>query len=51
MNSVKLVYKAVIPLAGLGARMFLANKAFQKELLPIFEKPLIEHILEEVKYG
>ena len=47
MNSVKSVCKAVIPVAGLGARMLPATKAIPKELLPIYDRPLIEHVAKE----
>lgn len=39
--------KAVIPVAGLGTRMLPATKAIPKELLPIYDKPLIQHVVEE----
>ena len=41
------VIKAVIPVAGLGTRMLPATKAIPKELLPIFDRPLIQHVVEE----
>ena len=47
MNSVKPVYKAIIPVAGLGTRMLSATKAILKELLPIYDRPLIEHVVKE----
>ena len=47
MNYVKPVYKAVIPVAGLGTRMLLATKAIPKELLPIYDRPLIEDVVKE----
>lgn len=47
MNSVKSVYKAVIPVAGLGTRMLPATKAIPKELLPIYDRPIIEHVVKE----
>jgi UTP--glucose-1-phosphate uridylyltransferase len=47
MNSVKPIYKAVIPVAGLGTRMLPATKAIPKELLPIYDRPLIEHVVKE----
>ena len=51
MNSVKSVSKAVIPVAGLGTRMLPATKAIPKELLPIYDRPLIEHIVKEAING
>ena len=51
MNSVKLVYKAIIPVAGLGTRMLPATKAIPKELLPIYDRHLIEHVVKEAIEG
>ena len=52
MNSVRPVRKAIIPVAGLGTRMLPATKAIPKELLPIHDRPLIEHIVKEaIKAG
>ena len=47
MNTVKPVRKAIIPVAGLGTRMLPATKAIPKELLPIYDRPLIEHVVKE----
>lgn len=47
MNTVKPVFKAVIPVAGLGTRMLPATKAIPKELLPIYDRPIIEHVVKE----
>jgi UTP--glucose-1-phosphate uridylyltransferase len=47
MNTVKPIYKAVIPVAGLGTRMLPATKAIPKELLPIYDRPIIEHVVKE----
>jgi UTP--glucose-1-phosphate uridylyltransferase len=47
MNYVKPVSKAVIPVAGLGTRMLPATKAIPKELLPIYDRPIIEHVVKE----
>ena len=41
------VTKAIIPVAGLGTRMLPASKAIPKELLPIFNKPIIQYAVEE----
>lgn len=43
----KKVRKAVIPAAGLGTRFLPATKAMPKEMLPIVDKPTIQHIIEE----
>ncbi|GAA5186311.1 UTP--glucose-1-phosphate uridylyltransferase GalU [Ferrimonas gelatinilytica] len=44
----ELVKKAVIPVAGLGTRMLPATKAIPKEMLPVVDKPLIQHVVDEV---
>ncbi|WP_120511419.1 UTP--glucose-1-phosphate uridylyltransferase GalU [Photobacterium salinisoli] len=41
------VYKAVIPVAGLGTRMLPATKAIPKEMLPLVDKPLIQYVVNE----
>ncbi|MGA4721677.1 UTP--glucose-1-phosphate uridylyltransferase GalU [Fictibacillus nanhaiensis] len=41
------VKKAIIPAAGLGTRFLPATKAMPKEMLPIVDKPTIQHIVEE----
>ena len=41
------VTKAVFPVAGLGTRFLPATKATPKEMLPIVDKPLIQHAVEE----
>ncbi|MCL1036557.1 UTP--glucose-1-phosphate uridylyltransferase GalU [Shewanella submarina] len=41
------VRKAVIPVAGLGTRMLPATKAIPKEMLPVVDKPLIQHVVNE----
>ena len=51
MNFTKPIYKAVIPVAGLGTRMLPATKAIPKELLPIYDRPLIEHVVKEAIDG
>ena len=38
------IKKAVIPVAGLGTRMLPATKAIPKELLPVYDRPIIEHV-------
>lgn len=39
--------KAVFPVAGMGSRFLPATKANPKEMLPIVDKPLIQHAVEE----
>jgi UTP--glucose-1-phosphate uridylyltransferase len=41
------VRKAVIPAAGLGTRFLPATKAIPKEMIPIIDTPMIQHIVEE----
>jgi UTP--glucose-1-phosphate uridylyltransferase len=45
----KPVRKAVFPVAGLGTRFLPATKALPKEMLPVVDKPLIQHALEEAR--
>jgi len=46
MNSVR---KAVFPVAGLGTRFLPATKAMPKEMLPIVDRPLIQHVVDEAR--
>ena len=41
------VKKAVIPVAGLGTRVLPASKAIPKEMMPVVDKPVIQHVVEE----
>lgn len=41
------VRKAVIPAAGLGTRFLPATKAQPKEMLPLVDTPIIQHVVEE----
>lgn len=43
----KKITKAVIPAAGLGTRFLPATKAIPKEMIPIIDVPMIQHIVEE----
>jgi UTP--glucose-1-phosphate uridylyltransferase len=45
----KPVRKAVFPVAGLGTRFLPATKAIPKEMLPLVDKPLIQHAVEEAR--
>jgi len=44
---VKRIQTAVIPAAGLGTRFLPATKAQPKEMLPLVDKPAIQHVVEE----
>ena len=48
-SSHKPVRKAVFPVAGLGTRFLPATKAMPKEMLPINDRPLIQHVYEEAR--
>jgi UTP--glucose-1-phosphate uridylyltransferase len=41
------VNKAIIPAAGYGTRMLPATKAIPKEMLPVLDRPAIQHVVEE----
>lgn len=41
------VRKAVVPAAGLGTRFLPASRSVPKEMLPIFDRPMIHYIVEE----
>jgi UTP--glucose-1-phosphate uridylyltransferase len=43
----KKIRKAVIPAAGMGTRFLPATKAVPKEMIPIVDVPMIQHIVEE----
>ena len=42
-----MIKKAIFPVGGLGTRFLPATKAMPKEMLPIVDKPLIQHAVEE----
>lgn len=47
-----LVEKAIIPAAGVGTRFLPATKIIPKEMLPLIDKPAIQHVVEEgIKSG
>lgn len=48
-KSFKPVRKAVFPVAGLGTRFLPATKVMPKEMLPINDRPLIQHAVEEAR--
>ena len=43
------IRKAVFPVAGLGTRFLPATKVMPKEMLPIGDRPLIQHVVEEAR--
>ncbi|MGH1398475.1 MAG: UTP--glucose-1-phosphate uridylyltransferase GalU [Alphaproteobacteria bacterium] len=49
MSTIKPIRKAVFPVAGLGTRFIPATKAMPKEMLPVNDRPLIQHVVEEAK--
>ncbi|PCI55991.1 MAG: UTP--glucose-1-phosphate uridylyltransferase [Alphaproteobacteria bacterium] len=48
-NNIRPVRKAIFPVAGLGTRFLPATKAMPKEMLPINDRPLIQHVFEEAR--
>ena len=49
MSNFKPIRKAVFPVAGLGTRFLPATKVMPKEMLPIGDRPLIQHVYEEAR--
>jgi UTP--glucose-1-phosphate uridylyltransferase len=45
----KPIRKAVFPVAGLGTRFLPATKARPKEMLPVVDRPLIQHVVDEAR--
>jgi UTP--glucose-1-phosphate uridylyltransferase len=45
----KPIRKAIFPVAGLGTRFLPATKAMPKEMLPIVDRPLIQHAVDEAR--
>jgi len=43
------IRKAVFPVAGLGTRVLPATKAIPKEMLPVFDRPAIQYVIEEAR--
>lgn len=41
------IKKVVVPVAGWGTRSLPATKNIPKEMLPIFKKPVVQHVVEE----
>lgn len=48
-KTIRPVRKAVFPVAGLGTRFLPATKVMPKEMLPINDRPLIQHVFEEAR--
>jgi UTP--glucose-1-phosphate uridylyltransferase len=46
---VKRVRKVVFPVAGLGTRFLPATKAIPKEMLPLVDRPLLQHAVDEAR--
>lgn len=47
MRKIKVIRKAVFPVAGMGSRFLPATKASPKEMMAIVDKPLIQYAVEE----
>ncbi|MFL6796804.1 MAG: UTP--glucose-1-phosphate uridylyltransferase [Xanthobacteraceae bacterium] len=45
----KSLRKAVFPVAGLGTRFLPATKVVPKEMLPVVDRPLIQHVVDEAR--
>lgn len=43
------ISSAVIPVAGLGTRLFPATKCQPKEMLPVGRKPVVQYVVEELR--
>ena len=48
-SSMKPIRKAIFPVAGLGTRFLPATKAMPKEMLPVVDRPLIQHVVDEAR--
>jgi UTP--glucose-1-phosphate uridylyltransferase len=48
-TSMKPIRKAIFPVAGLGTRFLPATKAMPKEMLPVVDRPLIQHVVDEAR--
>jgi UTP--glucose-1-phosphate uridylyltransferase len=45
----KPIRTAIFPVAGLGTRFLPATKAMPKEMLPVVDRPLIQHVVDEAR--
>ncbi len=43
------IRKAIFPVAGLGTRFLPATKAMPKEMLPVVDRPLVQHVVDEAR--
>ena len=41
------IRKAILPVAGFGTRVLPATKAVPKEMLPVFDRPAIQYVIDE----
>lgn len=41
------IHKAIIPVAGFGTRLLPMSKAIPKEMVPVVDRPLIQHVVDE----
>ena len=41
------VRKAVIPVAGFGTRVLPATKVIPKEMLPVYDRPALQYVVDE----
>jgi UTP--glucose-1-phosphate uridylyltransferase len=49
MTTIKRLRKAVLPVAGFGTRVLPATKAIPKEMLPVFDRPAIQYVVDEAR--
>lgn len=45
----KKLRKAVLPVAGLGTRVLPATKVTPKEMLPVFDRPALQYVIDEAR--
>lgn len=43
------IRKAVLPVAGLGTRVLPATKVTPKEMLPVFDRPALQYVIDEAR--
>ena len=43
------IRKAILPVAGFGTRVLPATKAVPKEMLPVFDRPAIQYVIDEAR--